>query len=314
MDIKQLRYFIAIAEGGSLSAASQKLRVAQPSLSQHIIKIEQELGVAILNRSPRGVTLTPSGEILLHHAREICHSMGVCQESVRRSGSVLEGSVAFGLPSSVSMVLSVPLAETVRSVLPKVKLRVVEAMSGFIRQWLQDETIDMGFLYDHDDAHLFEARELMHEQLHFFAAADNWPLKRPPGEPVPLAEIAGLDLVLPSQHHGMRRTIDKFAQTRDLTLNIVVEMDALAQIKELVGRGSGYTILAAAAAHDRMVRGDFVFSPIVDPVITRPVYLVRKLTRPQTYISREVERVTLEVIGDLVARGIWQVFQPADVC
>ena len=51
-----------------------------------------------------------------------------------------------GLPSSISMVLSAPLAETVRIVLPKVKLRVVEAMSGFIREWLQDETIDLGSL------------------------------------------------------------------------------------------------------------------------------------------------------------------------
>ncbi len=313
MDIKQLRYFIAIAEAGSLSAASQRLRVAQPSLSQHIIKIEQELGVTLINRSPRGVTLTASGEILLHHAREICLSMSVCQETVKKSGSVLEGSVAFGLPSSISMVLSVPLAETVRHLLPKVRLRVVEAMSGFIREWLQDETIDLGFLYDHDDARLFEARELMQEELFFHAAADNWPLKRAIGEPVPLAEIAGLDLVLPSQHHGMRRTIDNFAQSRGLALNVVVEMDALAQIKELVGRGSGYTILAAAAAHDRVARGEFVSSPIIEPVMTRPIYLVRKLTRPQTYVSREVERITLDVINDLVARGIWKVSQKADL-
>ena len=307
MDIKQLRYFIAIAEEGSLSAASQRLRVAQPSLSQHVIKIEQELGVTLINRSPRGVALTTSGEILLHHAREICQSMSVCQDSVRQSGGVLEGSVAFGLPSSISMVLSAPLAQTVRHALPKVKLRVVEAMSGFIRQWLQDETIDLGFLYDSDEARLFEARELMQEELYFFAAADNWPLKRAVGEPVPLAEIAGLELVLPSQHHGMRRTIDAYAQARGLELNVGVEMDALAQIKELVARGSGFTILAAAAAHDRAERGELVSSPIVEPVMTRPIHLVRKLTRPQTYVSREVERITLEVIDDLVARGIWRV-------
>jgi len=307
MDIKQLRYFIAIAEEGSLSAASQRLRVAQPSLSQHVIKIEQELGVTLINRSPRGVALTSSGEILLHHAREICQSMSVCQESVRQSGGVQEGSVAFGLPSSISMVLSAPLAQTVRLLLPRVKLRVVEAMSGFIREWLQDETIDLGFLYDYDDARLFEARELMQEELYFFAAADNWPLKRAIGEPVPLAEVAGLELVLPSQHHGMRRTIEKYAQSRSLDLNVCMEMDALAQIKELVARGSGYTILAAAAAHDRAERGELVSSPIVEPVMTRPIHLVRKLTRPQTYVSREVERITLEVIDDLVARNIWKV-------
>ena len=312
MDIRQLRYFIAIAEEGSLSAASHRLRVAQPSLSQHVIKIEQELGVTLITRSPRGVALTPSGEILLRHAREICQSMSVCQEMVKKSGSVLEGSVAFGLPSSISMVLSVPLAETVRHALPKVKFRAVEAMSGFIREWLLDETIDLGFLYDFDDARLFEARELMQEDLYFFAAADNWPIARLVGQPVTLAEIAGLELILPSQHHGMRRTIEKYASTRGLTLNVCVEMDALAQIKELVARGSGFTILAAAAAHDRVERGDLVSSPIIEPTITRTVYLVRKLTRPQTFVSREVERITLDVINELVGRGIWKATQKAD--
>ena len=306
MDIRQLRYFIAIAEEGSLSAASHRLRVAQPSLSQHVIKIEQELGVTLITRSPRGVALTPSGEILLHHAREICQSMSVCQEMVKKSGSVLEGLVAFGLPSSISMVLSVPLAETIRHVLPKVKFRAVEAMSGFIREWLLDETIDLGFLYDFDDARLFEAHELMQEDLYFFAAADNWPIARPVGEPVTLAEIAALELVLPSQHHGMRRTIEKYAGMRGLTLNVCVEMDALAQIKELVARGSGFTILASAAAHDRVELGDLVSSPIIEPTITRTIYLVRKLARPQTYVSREVERITLDVINELVGRGIWK--------
>jgi LysR family transcriptional regulator, nitrogen assimilation regulatory protein len=70
VDIKQLRYFIAIAEEGSLSAASHRLRIAQPSLSQHVIKIEQELGVTLVRRSPRGITLTESGDILLRHAPE----------------------------------------------------------------------------------------------------------------------------------------------------------------------------------------------------------------------------------------------------
>ncbi|MGD0641448.1 MAG: LysR family transcriptional regulator [Roseiarcus sp.] len=306
VDIKQLRYFIAIAEEGSLSAASQRLRVAQPSLSQHVIKIEQELGVTLVHRSPRGVVLTPSGEILLRHAREICQSMAVCQESVRKSGGVLEGSVAFGLPSSVSMVLSVPLAETVRLTLPKVKFRVIEAMSGFIRDWLQEETIDLGFLYDPGDSKLFEAREVLQEELYFYAAADNWPLPGPPGGEVALAELAGLDLVLPSQQHGLRRTIETYARDRGVELEVGLEMDALSQIKELVVRGSGYTILAPAAAHDRFERGELVASRIIDPVMTRSVYIVRKLTHPQSFICREVERVTDEVMRDLARRGIWK--------
>ena len=69
-------------------------------------------------------------------------------------------------------------------------------------------------------------------------------------------------------------------------------MDALVQIKELVARGSGFTILVAAAAHDRVARGDLASSRIVEPALTRPVCLARKLTKPQSYVDREVERIS----------------------
>ncbi len=305
MDIKQLRYFIAIAEEGSLSAASGRLGVAQPSLSQHVIRIERELGVTLLERSPRGIVVTEAGEILLRHAREITAGMERCREAVRQSAGVPRGTVAFGLPPSVSMVLSVPLAETVRLVLPEVKLQAMEAMSGFIRTWLDDGTVDLAFLYDVDDLRNHDIRRLMSEDLHVFSAADDWPLATPPGVPVPLADLARLDLVLPSQRHGLRRTVDRFARSAGVELTVAIEMDALSQIKELVARGSGYTILAPAAAHDRVERGELVSSPIVDPPMTRPVHLVRNLAKPLTRASGEVVRITLDVVADLVRRGIW---------
>ncbi len=310
MDIKQLKYFIAIAEEGSLSAASARLHVAQPSLSQHVIKVERELGVTLIERSPRGIVLTESGQILLRHAREICASMDACREKVRQSGGVPRGDVNFGLPSSVSMVLSVPLTETVLVELPHVKLRVIEAMSGFIRAWLEDQSIDLAFLYEVSELKNCDVQELMSEDLHFFAAPDNWPLSVPPGTPVSLKDIQGLDLILPSPHHGLRQTIERYARSLGKPFKVVIEMDALAQIKELVVRGTGYTILAPVAAYDRVQRGELVMSRIVEPVMSRPVYLVRNRAKPVTEASRAVERITADVVEDLVRRKIWIIAEP----
>lgn len=307
MDIRQLRYFIAIAEEGSLSAASSRVHVAQPSLSQHVIKLEDELGVRLIERSPRGTVLTESGQILLRHAREICASMDICRESVRQSGVEPHGGVTIGLPSSVSMVLSVPLAETLLVELPHVKLRAIEAMSGFIKAWLEDQTIDLGFLYEVEEIKHCDARELMSEDLCFFSAPDSWPLKSRPGEAVPLADIRSLDLILPSQQHGLRQTIERYGRQSGNGFRVVIEMDALSQIKELVARGSGYTILAPAAAHDRLQSGELVMSRIVDPVMSRPVYLVRNRAKPLTRACQAVERITIEVVNDLVRRKIWTV-------
>ena len=309
MDLRQLRYFVAIADEGSLSAAAQRVNVAQPSLSQHIIGVEKDLGVTLFNRSPRGMTLTQSGEILLAHARDILGAMDTAVEAVKQSGSEPQGDVTFGLPSSIAMVLSVPLAETVRLELPKVKFRAIDAMSGFIKTWLEDQSIDVGMLYDLNSVRHMNHVELMTEELHFFSAPDAWPFSTRVGSPVKVSDIPNAELVLPSPHHGLRSMIDRFMKSQGVTLNVVTEMDGLGQIKTLVARGSGHTILAPAAAIDFVERGDLIMAPIIEPKLIRPVYLVRNPAKSMSRASQELERITLEVIKDLVSRGIWQTIE-----
>jgi len=309
MDLRQLRYFVAIAEEGSLSAAAQRVNVAQPSLSQHIIGVEKDLGVTLFNRSPRGMTLTQSGEILLAHARDILGAMDAAVEAVKQSGSEPQGDVTFGLPSSIAMVLSVPLAETVRLELPKVKFRAIDAMSGFIKTWLEDQSIDVGMLYDLHSVRHMNHIELMTEELHFFSAPDAWPFSSRVGSPVKVSDIPKAELVLPSPHHGLRSMIDRFMKSQGVALNVVTEMDGLGQIKTLVARGSGHTILAPAAAIDFVERGDLIMAPIIEPKLIRPVYLVRNPAKSMSRANQELERITLDVIKDLVSRGIWQTIE-----
>ena len=306
LNIRQLRYFIAIAEARSLSAAAQKIGVAQPSLSQHLINMEEELGVRLVDRSPRGSVLTPEGRVLLRHAYDICNSLERCISEIRDLGLVVQGAVRFGMPPSVSMVMSVPLAETVRIELPLVRLRVSEAMSGFIKTWIDDETVEIGFLYDLQGVEHFHATHVLNEHLYFFSAPDAWPLSTPPGAPVRMRDLAGLEMVLPGEPHGLRRIVEVYAARSGVKLNVVTELDAMTQIKELVARGSGYTIFAPAAAHDFVMANRLVKAPVVDPVISRPVYLVRNPATAMTRACAEVEKITVKVARDMVQRGVWE--------
>eukprot|EP00903_Cladosiphon_okamuranus_P018969 g17446.t1 len=305
MDIRQLRYFIAIAESGSLSEAAQKLNLAQPSLSQHLANMEQELGVPLVIRSPRGSVLTQEGQVLLTHAQDICARMTRCLAEMRELSQEISGVVRFGMPPSSSMVMSVPLAETVRVELPKVRLRASEAMSGFIRTWIEDETVEIGMLYTLQGAEHFVSTHVLDEQLYFFSAPDAWPLSTEPGAPVPLRDLEQIELVLPGDRHGLRRIVDQAADSAGVALNVVTELDAMTQIKELVARGSGFSIFAPAACHDFVESGRLVSAPIVYPVISRPVYLARNPKVAQTRACAAIEQLTLKVAADLVARGIW---------
>jgi LysR family transcriptional regulator, nitrogen assimilation regulatory protein len=306
LDIRKLRYFIAIAEARSLSAAAQKLRIAQPSLSQHLVTMEQELGVKLVERSPRGSALTSEGEVLLRHAREICARLEHCIAEMRELSGEVRGTVRFGMPPSVSMVMSVPLAETVRLELPDVRLRASEAMSGFIKSWIDDGTVEIGYLYDLQGVEHLNSTHVLDENLYFFSAPDAWPLKSDPGTPVAMRDLEEIELVLPGNSHGLRRIIEDAAGKAGMSLNVITELDAMTQIKELVARGSLYSIFAPAACYDFVESGRLLKAPIVDPVISRPVYLVRNPSVVQTRACLEVEKITLNVAREMVQRGIWE--------
>ncbi|NVO27307.1 LysR family transcriptional regulator [Donghicola sp. C2-DW-16] len=306
MELKQIKYFLAIAEHGSLAAAAEAVGIAQPSISVQLKNLEGRLGTQLFIRSPRGVTLTDAGSVFVERAHEILDAVDRAKRDVRQAGETPSGKVVFGFPSSVSMVLSVPLAETIRLNLPEVRLRAVDAMSGFIKEWLDEETIDLAILYETTGLKNAEITTLLEEDLHFYAPPDLWPFETPPGEPIRLDDLRELELVLPSKSHGLRMLIDRVCRAAGVHLNVVVEMDSLTQIKSLVQRGSAFTILAPAAAGDFEERGELASSVIIDPKFTRAVQLVRNPKHVRTRAALEVERTTISVVQELVERGIWR--------
>jgi LysR family nitrogen assimilation transcriptional regulator len=310
VDIRQLRYFVAIADQHSMSLASEKLGVAQPSLSHHIMRIEEELGVQLLVRSTRGVTLTENGSRLYEHARNIIQAVEVAVADLRDQAGDLCGPVSFAFPSSVSNVLTVPLVETVRNEFPKIVPRAMDATSGQIQTWLSDGSIDFGILYEGNCARDLHVLPLLVETLYLVAAHDAW--KGEIGktgvakEAVSLKDCGGLALVLPHREQGLRELLERFAEAEDVRLEVVMEMDSLSRIKTLVSRGSGYSILAHAAVHEELERGELVLVPIRDPPMHRTVSLATNPSRPAKRAAKEVERLTRDIVAELVRKGYWR--------
>lgn len=310
MDLRHLRYLIAIARCGSLSAAADALHIAQPSLSQHIQRIEEELGVKLLVRSARGVTLTENGQRLLAHAEDIVRRVDTAMAEMRDVSVMVTGPVSIGLPSVASNVLAVPLAETIRHQFPNVTLRVMEGMSGHVQAWLMDGSVDIGILYDVNDLRHLTVEPLMIEALSLIAARDNWPREIGEGgiasEPMRFEDCVALDLVLPNRSHGLRETIERYARSQAVALNIPLEIDSLLQIKRLVARGSGYTILPHAAVIDDLGAGTLVSVPIIQPVLRSTVCLITNPQRPQSRAAKYVKRTLHSVIVELAERRLWQ--------
>ena len=147
MELRQLRYFLGVCEAGSLLKASARLHVAQPALGQQMSTLEDELGVRLLLRSSKGVTPTSAGNAFLEHAKLVLADVERASQAVREAGSVPSGSVAIGLPTTVSLGATLPILRACRERLPQVRLKIVEAYSGFLKEWLQSGRLDVAILF-----------------------------------------------------------------------------------------------------------------------------------------------------------------------
>lgn len=307
MDLRDLRYFVTVADCGSILAASEQLHIAQPSVSVRVKGLEQELGVNLFERRARGVTLTSEGEELLPRAREILQAAETARESVRMHASAAVGTVNLGVPTSLAAVLCVPLIENVLKELPNVQLRIVESMSGYIIDWLRDGRLDLGIVFGEKPIGGVQLDALLEEQLHLAAdsEASLAPLIDERGE-VPLRRLADIPLILPTGRHGLRQLIDETARRNGVTRAPLVEIDSFVQIQRLVQRRLGMTILSRAALHDVPLDPPLVSRRIVQPSITRTVSLAHGETRPATKATREVARRARSILLEQARSDAWQ--------
>ncbi|PSJ43704.1 LysR family transcriptional regulator [Zobellella endophytica] len=168
MDFRQLRYFVAIVEEGSLSAASRKVHIAQPALTRQLHTLEDALQVSLFERHTRGMTLTVTGRALYEDARKMLEERVRVMARIRALGQGLTGKVTLGVTVSHLWVPDIRrVLARFRDRYPQVALEVYPLLSGPQSEKLKDGTIDAGFLYleervpDHLHSRLFHRDHLV---------------------------------------------------------------------------------------------------------------------------------------------------------
>ena len=309
MDIRQLRYFIAIAEQGSFSKAASFIHVAQPALSLHVRNMEEELGTQLLFRSPKGIVPTEAGEILLRNARMILDQLAVTEEEVRGHSSEPSGLVRLGLPGTISEILSVPLITAARERYPKIQLCIAEAMSGFVLEWMRNARIDLAVIYRSVTENSLATVELLNEELVCFGPSgglsDGNALPEE-GARIGFAEIAALPLIVPAEAHGLRLLLNQYAQAAAVDMNVAIEVDSYTNIKKLVAEGFGCSVLPLNSISRDVANGSLSYWKIDGKPVQRPVHLAHSTLRPMTNAVSAIHELVQETIRDLARDGVWQ--------
>lgn len=314
MDLRQLRYFHQVVESGSISKASTHLNVAQPALSQHIRHMEEELGVALLFRHAQGVTPTEAGDRLMLHAKHILAEFAEIRDSVRGHAAEPRGEVRFGMPATVGELLAAPLIEAAKEKYPRVRIRVAEAMSGYVLEWLKRGEVDIAMIYSTSDPRGLQVHHGLSEEICLFSAVDmaatSQALRRSEAR---LRDVAALPLVVPGVGHGLRDLIDNAAKSAGVQLNPQIEIDSYSQIKKLVSRGLGVGMLPRMAVEKEAKAGMFKLWRFADVTITRKVYLAYSTERPLLTAQRAVAQLAWDILRRLVAEGEWTAELPTNV-
>jgi LysR family nitrogen assimilation transcriptional regulator len=307
MDTRQLECFLRIVERRSISRAALSLGISQPSLSQQLLRLEDELGVKLFHRAARGVTITEAGRLFEEHARHMLQSNEQALEALRGLRTSAMGQVTLGAPPSVLRLIGVPLYEALARHAPLVSLRVAEAFTANIFSALERDKIDLGILYDLGPRPKLSSRRLASEELYLITPPDASALPRPTDEATALdIEAFGrLSLVLPGQPHALRQLLEREAARLDFRLNVVHEVDSLDQIVALVARGHGYTILPRAPVEADVAAGRLGLRRIGDGALRRTLCLARNLTRTVTHASVVTEDLNARVMLELIDSGAW---------
>jgi DNA-binding transcriptional LysR family regulator len=302
MDIRQLRTFIHVAELGSFSKAAERLHIAQPALSRQIRLLEAELDVALFVRHGRGVRLTDAGALFLDRASGIMRQIEQARADVAAEAGDVSGEVSIGMPPSVGIVLTGPLVADFRQAFPKVKLKIVEGVGGFVHEWMLGGRLDIGILYEPGVPRQLETAPLWREDLHLIGPAG---AKLSPEEPVPLSTLSGLPLILPSAGYGLRGLVERHAARQDVTLRIEIEADAMRIQKELTARGLGHTVLTFASVREEVAAGRLSSAPIVEPCMPRRVIRAFPADRAVSRATRMLGDRLFVVVKRMIAAGEW---------
>src|ERR1700747_3179676 len=147
MDFRQLKTFACVAELGSLSKASDTLRVAQPALSRQIKLLEHELRTELFTRHGRGIAVTDAGRLLLARTGGIVRQIDQIRDDIQSAGGAPSGRVVLGLVPTVSCVLSARLARRTVETYPGISLCIVESYSGHLIEWLHRGEMDLAVIY-----------------------------------------------------------------------------------------------------------------------------------------------------------------------
>jgi LysR family nitrogen assimilation transcriptional regulator len=301
IDSTTLAYFLRVVELGSINRAAENLGISQPTLSRALQYLEGALGQQLLIRTPQGVTVTPSGELMVERCKPILAQIEMLQVDVATSGA---GRLSIGLPTSFSQVVTTPLAVRLLTRWPTLKLRLYDGIINHLRLWMEQGLLDFGVMMSLEPvpAH-FESTPLVSEPLLLVGPSLVGPsLGEKPHGPVRLESLGERPMILPGHPNTIRALVENTMIRRNMTYSCAAEAETLGACLNLARAGLGWTIMPRSA----LVRVDLggLESSAIEGLNLTWDLCVNSSRRHSRLLTQAVQELT-SVVRDAVRTGDW---------
>lgn len=301
MDLRQLRYFVKVVECGNVTRASEALHIAQPAISQQMRNLERDLGIQLLERSVQGVAPTAAGQTLYRHAIELLRQADSTRELLRQDAELPQGRVSVAMPSSTARMVAIPLARTIRDRYPGIALELLEAPSAELGSLIGSGRVDLAVVVDAVETRGVAAQRLLAEALYLIA----WPEFQMPREPVSIAELARMPLILPSAPNTIRSRVEWALREAGLPCEILFEASSTALLFAAVMAKLGVTILPWTAAHVELDEHKLKLAKVDHRLFSRDLSLCWHDTALLSNAVQKVKATILELFDSMGKRPEW---------
>lgn len=297
MEIQQLRYACAVADAGNFSRAAERCQVAQPSLSQQILKLEEELGAKLFDRLGRSIRLTEAGRAFLPHARSVLENVDAVRSSVAMQQTDVRGSVAVGVIPTIAPYLMPPYATGFAQAFPEAQMRIIEEVTPILVEGLRNLSIDLAILalpLRHKD---LEVVPLRTEPV-FAALPKDHP--RAGAASLALKDLRGEPFVMLRDGHCFRDLSIATCSSARITPNIAFESGQFSSVLAMVGAGVGISMVPQMAI-DRNV--DCSYARLTDARARRTIVLAKLRGRSFNRVQQGFEDLITSDMKRFVPKG-----------
>ena len=278
MEIHQLRYFVAVADEGSFSRAAAKVRVAQPSLSQQIRKLEAEVGQPLFDRLPRSVVITEAGRCLLEYARQILASLGDARRCVDELKGKIAGDVAVGAIPTIAPYVLPELVVTFQKHYPDVTLHIVEDVTAGIARRIEAGELDVALASTCQKSPTLQIERLGNEPLLALVPEEHPLVKQ---TVITFDDLKSQRFLLLHEMHCLSQQVHHLLESRRLHPEIALAGSQLSTIANMVAAAIGVSIVPQMLVKHQAIPG-CVSLPFAPPVPERELNVLYNPLRFQS--------------------------------